>query len=606
MKENACAPLARIFAERNVNFVMQTKDRGGGHIRALVSVTSHGTSRTHDIFAMRHGGVVRLTVPCAKRIVLFVTALARTIFTVSTRMPFTHAPRHTNARNHVKRRVYARSIDQAPSESKTQFAGAHEKFVYTEFTQVSKTLTCEVPIPPGQLSHNGQHQHDLKDKPFHFCNVRCPGCNYFCTLPFGHPQKLHKTSHGSMVETKWIVEPKKDASGRPDLVYKLENHKYGAGDAGAPMLCQMMCSKQGRHAHVDFCCDPNNHTTPACEHITTRMQPEPDKPKDWISHATYWERTDPYDPSEQSEFAKCDALCAGPEHKDDDKPSRCTLPIFHPPQDQTPRPPRGYVSPDGHLFHCVDPSRAQQAYHVVFAIDASGSMTSRDHRPVANLPITSRLVSQCNNRYGAVVSALYGFLRNREAVVSSVGLSSRQDAYSIVIFDKKAEIRVQSDLTSTTDELVNRLIPHRYVSGGGTCFSEALRKAQQAIERGWHAERAPMIVFLSDGENSIERKKVEDLCKKCTQLGHALAFYSISFGRESSSSSLRLMKDVAESVFRSAPMAARGAMRGEDIPCKYSTAIDSVQLAATFMSISESLPRSRASVLSKGGVSARY
>ncbi|CAE6523134.1 unnamed protein product [Rhizoctonia solani] len=476
------------------------------------------------------------------------------------------------------------AIDQAPSESKTQFSGAHEKFVFTEYTQVSKRLQCEIPIPAGQLTHSGQkHNHDIKDKPFHFCNVRCPGCNYFCKLPLDHPQKLHHTTHGSMKETKWIVEPQKNAAGKQvDAGYKLENHKYGAGDEGAPMLCQMMCSKQGRHAHVDFCQDPNNHTTPACEHISTRMQPEPNRPKDWISHATYWERTgfeDPYDPSEQTEFAKCDASCAGPEHKDDDKPSRCTLPIFHPPQKQAPPPPRGYVSPDGHLFHCVDPSRAQQSYHVVFVIDSSGSMTSGDHRPLPNLPVTSRLVSQCNNRYGAVVSALYGFLKNQESVVANAGLTSRQDAYSIVIFDDRAEIRVQNDLTSTTDQLINRLIPHRYIGGGGTCFSEALRMAQQTIERNWHADRAPMIVFLSDGEDSIDRSKVEQLCKKCTQLGHALAFYSISFGSDSSSSYLRLMVNVADGIFRTAPMTARGAMRGVDIPCKYSTAIDSVSLA---------------------------
>ncbi|CAE6489587.1 unnamed protein product [Rhizoctonia solani] len=499
------------------------------------------------------------------------------------------------------------AIDQAPSESKTQFTGKHEKFVYTRFTQVSKRLPCEVPVPAGQLAHGGPHKHDLKEKPFHFCNAKCPSCNYFCKLPLDHPQKFHSTNHGSMVETKWIVEPKKDKAGKTvDSGYKLENHKYGAGDEGSPMFCHMMCSKQGRHAHVDFCLDPKNHTTPACEHITTRMQPEPEKPKDWISHATYWERTDPYDPSEQTEFGKCDASCAGPEHVDDDKPSRCTLPIFHPPQNQTTPLSRGYVSPDGHLFHCVDPSRAQQAYHVIFMIDCSGSMTSGDHRPLANLPVTSRLVSQCNNRYGAVISALYGFLKNREATVANAGLKSRQDSYTILMHDDKSQIRVQNDLTSTTDQLINQLIPHRYVGCGGNDFDLAIMTAQQTIEKNWNTDRAPMVVFLSDGECSINRGKVEDLCKKCIQLGHALAFYGISFGWDSGSSSLRLMADVADKSFRTAPMTARGAMRGTDIPCKYSTAIDSVQLAATFMSISESLPRSRASVLGKGGVSARY
>jgi hypothetical protein len=111
-------------------------------------------------------------------------------------------------------------------------------------------------------------------------------------LHIGHPQKLHSANHGSMVETQWIVEAQKGASGKPiDSGYILEAHKYGSGDDGSPMLCQFMCTKQGRHAHVDFCLDPQNHTSPACEHIPSRMHPEPDRPKDWISHATYWERT---------------------------------------------------------------------------------------------------------------------------------------------------------------------------------------------------------------------------------------------------------------------------------------------------------------------------
>ncbi|CAE6454438.1 unnamed protein product [Rhizoctonia solani] len=315
---------------------------------------------------------------------------------------------------------------------------------------------------------------------------------------------------------------------------------------------------------------------------------------------------DPYTAVEQGEFSKCDASCAGPEHVDDGKPSRCILPIFHPPQKQTLPPARGYVSPDGHVFQCIDPSKAQQAYHVVFVIDCSGSMTSSDHRPLPNLPVTSRLASQCNNRYGAVVSALYGFLKSQESAVANAGLNSRQDAYSIVVFDDMAEIRIQNNTTSTTDQLINRLIPHRYMGGGGTHFVGALRMAQQVIERSWYTDRAPIIVFLSDGEDHIDRKSVEDLCKKCADRGHALAFYGISFGTDTWSSSLRLMVNVADRIFRSAPMTARGAVRGGDTPCKYSTAIDSVQLAATFMSISDSLPRARASVLTKTGASARF
>ncbi|CUA69984.1 hypothetical protein RSOLAG22IIIB_14172 [Rhizoctonia solani] len=308
------------------------------------------------------------------------------------------------------------------------------------------------------------------------------------------------------------------------------------------------------------------------------MQPEPEKPKDWISHATYWERTgfeDPYDPSEQTEFAKCDASCADP-----------------------PAARSQYFTPRSGK----QPHRRADIYQPT----ATFSIAPTHQGPIKLITFTSRLVSQCNNRYGAVVSALYGFLKNREAAVTNAGLRSRQDSYTFLMHDNKSEVRVQNDLTSTTEQLIDRLIPLRPVGGAGNDFGLALTMAQQTIERNWSADRAPMVVFLSDGGCSFKQKKVESLCKNCTRLGHPLAFYAICFGGDSGAASLRSMTDTADRAFRSAPMTARGAMLETDIPCKYSTAMDSIQLAATFMGISESLPRSRASVLGTGGVSARY
>jgi hypothetical protein len=57
--------------------------------------------------------------------------------------------------------------------------------------------------------------------------------------------------------------------------------------------CSMVCENMGRHVHVDFCRsdDPSTCAAAGLEHSTTRMQPEPDRPKDWISHKLYWQRT---------------------------------------------------------------------------------------------------------------------------------------------------------------------------------------------------------------------------------------------------------------------------------------------------------------------------
>ncbi|KAG8792429.1 hypothetical protein FRC12_006144 [Ceratobasidium sp. 428] len=402
-----------------------------------------------------------------------------------------------------------------------------------------------------------------------------------------------------MTATKWVVQ---GSDAKP--MYELEGRKFGSGDKGAPMLCSLMCKAQGRHAHIDYCRDPDDCDEPECEHINERMHPEPDRPKDWTSHGLSWARTgfkDPYTQDEQLEFSKCDVLCAGPEHEATTtaaaNPSYCTLPIFHAPQAQRPVPAIGHVSLDGHLFDCQNPSRLHQAYHVVFVIDSSGSMTNDDRQPLPDTPISSKLIASCNNRYGAVLSALHSFLLSREPAVMSSSTQARQDAYSVITFGTTAMTRITNDFTSTTDQLITQTIER--LPGGGTNFRQALLEAQLLIEAHWSGDKAPVVVFLSDGECNIDDDPVYDLCRTCVRLGKALAFYTVSFGSDAYSASLRQMANIAHEVYASAPQDVLGAARGN--PCTYANAIDSVQLADTFLGIANSLQKPRASLIGTSG-----
>ncbi|KAG8694060.1 hypothetical protein FRC08_008731, partial [Ceratobasidium sp. 394] len=193
-------------------------------------------------------------------------------------------------------------IETRPSAIQEQFSGRHETFRYTRYLQVGRRLSCVVPILPGQLTHTGPHTHSTDDDVSHFCDARCPNCEYFCTLPLGHPQRLHETGHGLMTTTKWVVEGD-DAS----PVHQLQGRKFGPGDEETPMLCSMACAARGRHAHIDYCHGPNNCNGPECEHIQERIHPEPNRPKDWVSHGLAWARSgfkDPYSQAEQLEFSK--------------------------------------------------------------------------------------------------------------------------------------------------------------------------------------------------------------------------------------------------------------------------------------------------------------
>jgi len=50
-----------------------------------------------------------------------------------------------------------------------------------------------------------------------------------------------------------------------------------------------------------------------------------------------------------------------------------------------------------------------------------------DRHPLNNTPVTAQISRQCNNRLGAVYSALYGFWTSRAAAVTAG--AARRDAY---------------------------------------------------------------------------------------------------------------------------------------------------------------------------------
>ena len=128
---------------------------------------------------------------------------------------------------------------------------------------------------------------------------RCETCGYLCTLPLGlmkvscllllaefslgHPQQEHETRHGSMSRTRWAID------GPDGTSLELEGRKFSSNDDGAPMLCNLVCTSMGRHVHIDYCRgDPCDN--PETQHINERMVPNPDEPKDWITHGLHWRR----------------------------------------------------------------------------------------------------------------------------------------------------------------------------------------------------------------------------------------------------------------------------------------------------------------------------
>ena len=89
-----------------------------------------------------------------------------------------------------------------------------------------------------------------------------------------------------MTQTRWTVD------GPDGTSLELDGRKFSSNDEGAPMMCNLVCSSMGRHVHIDYCraeqggrCDGGE-----IQHIHKRMTPNPDKPKDFITHGLSWRR----------------------------------------------------------------------------------------------------------------------------------------------------------------------------------------------------------------------------------------------------------------------------------------------------------------------------
>lgn len=106
--------------------------------------------------------------------------------------------------------------------------------------------------------------------------------------------------------------------------------------------------------------------------------------------------------------------------------------------------------------------------------------------------------------------------------------------------------------------------------------------------------RTSVIVFLSDGECSIPDQTTYDICNAAVRLGcvfqrlfistradtinlfrKGLLFYTVGFGPDASSQSLRRMAQIAAEVHRRAPRDPLAPV-GQD-PCTFSRAIDTVR-----------------------------
>ncbi|MCO5596633.1 hypothetical protein L7F22_050700 [Adiantum nelumboides] len=448
------------------------------------------------------------------------------------------------------------------------FQGKRSNFEYDDIVseQSEDRKNCCILIPPFQSQHLQPHTHSADKNVVHFCDQRCPACDYYCELPSGHAG-LHKTVHGNMRKMKFVSEV--------DEIDVLDR-KYARGESGVAEMCNLHCKALGRgHVHLIPCPQANRsgsctaklfdgarHVNIACSGL------DADVPLDKMTHETYWEFinfVDPCEDEEREQFALCDHFCRSEKHNNgpNAKKSYCTETLWHAPIPKTGALQSwsgGYVTEDGHHFAC-DHSKVLP-HHVIFVIDKSGSMASRDLKPAL---VKFAAEKRHNNKLGCVFEAILRFVKTRMRATLAMQV---KDSISVVLFDDNGHVAVnQNDIS---EEVVDQLLHYR--ADGGTRYSSGLKEvvqllAELKVDPELH-RKAPVVIFLSDGENLAGSNPVY-MVETLKRIDPQLVLHTIMFGSDCYADILKEMARVGDGTFQ--------------------LSLDEVQLARSFEGLAKSL-----------------
>ena len=359
------------------------------------------------------------------------------------------------------------------------FEGERDTFTYSlKFVEKGEKSKCRQKLKPFTRGHEGMHSCSTE---FHFCMSLCPTCENICNKQVNHEKDgdtLHHARHGNMRRCFFVAN-------EDDI--QIGDHKYKVGEPAVAEMCHMFCNTLGRgHIHIVEC-DSEDPT--ACiysassdgrRHETTEYQPNPEIPKDEITHEAYWTLIGFQDPCQETEdFEKCPVYCAVDSHDADEETSFCDLAIWHEPVQSLSDVGRneGLVTKDGHVFPCTHP---MGIYHFILCLDDSGSMTGSPWWDLTN--------------------AVHSFVLQRLDITS-------KDMLLIAIHNSQTRISAEyQPMSSFSQSWLS-------FQGRGNNFSIALNVADGIIGRHLDKNVKPILVFMSDGgcgNGEFEMEKISN------------------------------------------------------------------------------------------------
>ncbi|CAD8084762.1 unnamed protein product [Paramecium primaurelia] len=130
------------------------------------------------------------------------------------------------------------------------------EFKYTQYIPKDNgKQRCQKQLPVGSILHDGKHicKNETKNQ-FHICNEKCPECNTYCDLKYGH-QGLHSSDrHRNKENQIFTIQEGYSALIKIQDQQETKLRKYQIGESSAPETCDQSCKRRGRsHFHLVKC-----------------------------------------------------------------------------------------------------------------------------------------------------------------------------------------------------------------------------------------------------------------------------------------------------------------------------------------------------------------
>lgn len=259
---------------------------------------------------------------------------------------------------------------------KTELVHRVYKNKYSEFTYpyvelAPEVAVCSEVIKPQEVTHaNTPHKCALKS---HLCDTRCPDCNCFCELAYGHGGHHSSSAHRNK-ECSEYISIEQTFSGVVKAENAIKTVTFVAGESASPEFCDQYCLTKGRgHSHPvickggDLCLEKTDIGFAIHSDKKFKSGRTEDVLYDFVTCDTYWKKYNwapPNSQAVQSIFNKCNFSCEHQSHSDSAQKVFCEGKVFH---------SMSLVYSD-HDFRCDHPRFS--FYNIVFIVDCTGSMSS--------------------------------------------------------------------------------------------------------------------------------------------------------------------------------------------------------------------------------------